>query len=175
MCDSNKHINYGLIAQQVENVCPKSVNTISDFIPNIMEGVYFEECDGLDILVIYVSNNYLNENDMIKIVYMNKTYEVEVLEKYDDHLVINKLNGVENYNDSNHMFIIGKKVNDFKTIDYNSIVCLSIGAIKDLYDKMDNQKQQFENKINELENKNNDLELKYNSILARLEKLEHIC
>ena len=54
-----------------------------------------------------------------------------------------------------NIFVFGKKVNDFKKLDYESLYCLNISATQELYKLIQQQNiiiQDLQNRINILEN-----------------------
>jgi hypothetical protein len=162
MIENNKKVNYGIIAQQLEKIMPESINIVEDYIPNIMKGFEVHIEDSL-LYCIVDDDTYaeLEINDIIKIMFLNKTFFEIIIDKFDNKIYFNKF---ENFIDSIYadkfVAIIGKKVKDFRTVDYNSLLCLSIGNIQNL-----------NKKITDIENKYDLLEEKYNLLLERLNKL----
>ena len=56
-----------------------------------------------------------------------------------------------------NIFVFGKKVNDFKKLDYESLYCLNIAATQELYKLIQQQNaiiQDLQNRISILENNN---------------------
>ena len=50
---------------------------------------------------------------------------------------------INNFNIDDPFLVYGKKVNDFKSLDYNSIIALNTKAIQDLYSIIKNQQEQI--------------------------------
>jgi hypothetical protein len=76
----------------------------------------------------------------------NKNILVSCIEEIKDKLIINP-----------PIFVFGKKVNDFKKLDYESLYCLNIAATQELYKLIQQQNaiiQDLQNRISILENNN---------------------
>ena len=119
---------YGFIAQDVEIICPTAVSITSGIIPNIFErGLYKNNIINFD----NKNNISLNPNDTIKIIDKNKYYsgkEFIIKEVIDN----NNFTVYEELS-SEDVFIIGSKISDFRTIDYNMITTLNTKAIQELF------------------------------------------
>jgi hypothetical protein len=109
---SNDKKELGFIAQYLENHHPNAIKTITDFIPNINSNVHtydnilynLNECSVGDKLLITVNGN---------------KKEVSVVKVEEDHVYINENIG------ENIVYVYGKKVNDFKTIDKDYLFSLN--------------------------------------------------
>lgn len=153
--ETNKKIKYGLIAQELEEILPESVNTITDFIPNILETVSVSYTDN-DELYCYFDDKTLkglNKNDKIKFMHLDKKYETQILNIENDGFIIKNIIQEKIKN----LFIIGKTVNDFKTVDFNSLISITIGVV---------QKQNKE--IEQLKQSNKSLNENVNSLISGL-------
>ncbi len=107
-----------LIAQELEKVYPNAVNKIKDVVPDIYR--LADICDGK----ITVKNN-LKECERVKLIFDDRTEIVEV-EKADS-------TGFEvNLKDNGQVFVFGREVNDFRTVDYEALSTLNISATQQL-------------------------------------------
>jgi len=140
--ESNRSVPYGLLGQNVEKFIPESINTISDYVPNIMQQTQIKLDD---------KNNYyfslencqspLHKGDMVKIYYKNDKHEVLIKSNKDNCFVIDK---IPNFDDTFPIiFVVGTRINDFKTINYDSLIPLCIGSIQELNKIVLNQQAQI--------------------------------
>jgi hypothetical protein len=137
--DNSKKIRYGFVAQEIEKIDKNLVQNIADFIPNIMK--YFDFTENYFIL---------NQTDIKYDIKLDDYLKIYVNEKQDIVKVIgincNKVfvDRTDLYNKK--VFIYGKQIDDFKTIDYAQMFALSIGTIKNLIDEVDRLKSIVYNK-----------------------------
>ena len=154
---------YGFIAQEVEEVLPKSTHKDSRFIPNIYELV---NCETESM------------HGFTKITFINEKTTKDLIEGFDDLKFIQKFENkihvegqdlnieckiVEILNEneflidtkikSNKIFLYGQKINDFRSLDKNEIWALTTSALK----VVDKQQMEHEEKIKKLENQMNEI------------------
>jgi hypothetical protein len=119
-----------VIAQQVMDVYPQAVSLTTEVVPDIysvatIEGGYISlETD----LVI---------GDKVRLIFEDKTELYDVLE-------VNK-NGFRVSEDADgKVFVYGRQVDDFHSVDYESISMLNVSATQELYKLILNQKEIIE-------------------------------
>jgi hypothetical protein len=159
LCDTT--LKTGVKAQEVEAIYPSCITQMEEAIPSILEKVVYNSkkfnlTDVSDLVV----------GDKLKIFYNDK---VNLDEKELTATIVNIVgNEVEIYqeikDDNDEIYIYGKYCNDVKTIDYNSLNMLSIGAVKSLTGK----NNVLENKVSTLENKVATLETELAAIKSHL-------
>jgi hypothetical protein len=150
---------YGFIAQEVSQILPYSVDTISNFIPNLYTNIIIGDnvvyCLDRDIEFIV--------NDVNSVIYI-KIYK-------DTHEIICRLGRVINNRtftiieqlEDGHYLLYGQMVDDFQTLKKDAIFTVSVAALQEI-DKIQS------NIVIELNNvKNENVELK-----NRLTNLENI-
>ena len=149
-----------VIAQQIKEVLPEAVNESSEFIPNIYQVCKILNKDN-DVYFIKIEENSddLKNSEIIKIVDKdNKSIEVEVKD-YTEGII--SFHSVENsFEVGDEIFVYGKKVSDFLSVDYDNIMCVNVSATQELSKIIDLQKE----KIEHLEEKLSKME----DILSRL-------
>ena len=131
----------GFIAQEIEKINKNFVNKSKRFIPNIYKIFRFINIDEIEIY----NNTDININDILKIeVKLIDNYEyfiVKVIDKQENKI---KIYGKEyNYNKDNilfdeNIFIYGKYITNFLTIDINQILSINTNCIKYLVNKIEN-------------------------------------
>ena len=163
LCDNKDYTKkFGVIAQDVEIDFPELIYTDSEYIANITS---YATYDNFIITFDKDITNLINIDDELKIVLDNN--DKNNLEIVLDDTPYNNRNKkryckvieiIDNYSfkidielKETNVFIFGKKVNDFKKLDYQSLYCLNIAATQELYNII----QQLQNRILILENKLN--------------------
>ncbi len=156
----------GFIAQQVEKVLPGAVAKSKAFIPDIYKKASRVVADSTaNTLTIStpVAHN-LKEGNLLRFITLGGTHEKEVLSVLSDNtFTVEKPEG-----DCSQVFVYGKKVDDFRAIDYDQVFSAGIGAIQELSRQNDELKQTIEN----LQNENSSLHAENSDIKQRLETLE---
>ncbi len=172
LCDDKDYIRkYGVIAQEVESNQELNhlVYTDTDYIANIYsKGVYISEnkiihCDNPiinkievgDELKILLDNPQAGEIIIDELPYQNRYKKrfAKVIRIIDDYS-FEIFDDIELSNDEkNNLFIYGKKIYDFKKLDYASIYTLNIRSTQELLLKIRNNGK----KIEELEQRLNRL------------------
>ena len=159
LCDEKDYNKkFGIIAQDVEKVFPEFIHTSNDYIANIYS--YAKYNDFIITLDKDISNA-INIDDELKIVLdnndknnleividdtpYNNRYKrrfvkvIEIIDNYSFKIDIDI--GEEN------IFVYGKKVDDFKRLDYESLYCLNLAGTQELYKII----QQLQERISALE------------------------
>lgn len=136
-----------VIAQQVESVFPQAVSKSTDVVPDIYQKATFK--DGWVELV-----TDLKKGDRVKLIGDNTQGIHEVLEVADGRFRTNfKQEG-------DRVFVYGREVNDFRTVDYDAIAMLNVSATQQLKKDQDAQIQVRDAKIAALEQRLAELEAK---------------
>jgi hypothetical protein len=119
-----------VIAQQVESVYPEAVKKIKSVIPDIYSLAEKVEYDPKDkILSISLSRNYgIKVGDRIQLVQPEKG---EILSEV--MAVSGNIISVKNWEyATDKIFVFGREVDDFRTVDYDALSILAISAIQQL-------------------------------------------
>jgi hypothetical protein len=181
LCDEKDYNKkFGVIAQDVEEIFPEFIHTDNNYIANIYSNAIYEdniitlEKDITDLIniddelkIILDNNDKKNLEIAIDDTPYNNRYKrrfVKVVEIIDNHSfkIDIELQDVFTSASANNIFIYGKKVNDFKRLDYESLYCLNIAGTQELYKLIQQQNiiiQDQQKQINDLKNilKNNNL------------------
>ena len=124
----------GFIAQEIKTINENFTNQSKRFIPNIFKKFHLKN---KNIIIINEKLN-LSENDLIKVevFYKNKPkiIEVNILNIKINEIYIN--NSLE-IDIEKGIFIYGKYVNDFLTIDINQITSVNTNIIKHLLSRVE--------------------------------------
>jgi hypothetical protein len=150
-------LNYGIkdkigfIAQDLEKLNENLVNYSKNFIPNI-----FKTFKLINKNKIILDKEYdLEVNDILKIeitVYSQKIMiEKKVLAILNEVIIIETIELIE----SEDIFIYGKKVEDFRTVNFEQIIGMNVSSIKYLYNEIKEIKENQEKLYNLIKNKLN--------------------
>jgi hypothetical protein len=146
-------IHTKLIAQQVAEYLPEAVTKSSEFIPNIYQVFKITHKDGNNYGVYFnLEIEDLKELDTIKVVDKNNDSFETSISKYSNESIF--FNLPNNYDLNDEVFIYGKKVDDFLSVDYDNVMCVGISATQELINIINSQDKQIkdlEDRISKLE------------------------
>ena len=158
----------GFIAQQVEKVYPQAVNTSYNFIPSTYAKPSSVQVEAGKATFQVASGHHLAVGDKVRIIYgkepKQQDYSVVAVEGSTTFSVA----GWEGETDPGKVFIYGKEVNDFRTVDYDKIHTLNVSATQELA----RQLEQLRAENAELRRQNEDLLRMGDAVGKRLAKLE---
>lgn len=122
---SKGNTNYKkVVAQQVEEVYPSAVTKITDFVPDIYQ------LSSIEKGFIPLTKTTLKAGDKLKLISEEKQETVEVLSV--------SVNGIQVNSDRNgKVFVYGREVNDFRTVDYEALTTLNISATQQLLKRIE--------------------------------------
>jgi hypothetical protein len=151
---------YGFIAQEVAEVLNYSSSTIKKYIPNVYQ---IAEISNNNIIF---NNDILLEKDIsgnifknLKIFdYNNQEYILNIT-KYENNIITISENNdiISDY--SNNIFVYGQEVNDFHTLNKDSIWTIATAALQEVDRQLQDEKEKNQ--------------IQYNDLLARIEALEN--
>jgi Chaperone of endosialidase/Head domain of trimeric autotransporter adhesin len=129
----------GFIAQEVEIIIPLAVSKSKEYIPNIFDmALSFEHEQASKTLTIQLRKPHdLKIGDDVKIV-TNSTEYGKVSKVIDDKTFV--LEGITNKPEG--VFVFGKKVDDFRVVDYDHIFTMGISAIQALAKENEQMKKE---------------------------------
>ena len=129
----------GFIAQEVEAVNPKFVNQSTDFIPSVYALAQSAKIENKVLHVTTVQPHGFQKGDEVKLFAEGKKEVVKTIEEVkgpQDFTVSDWIDPIDN------VFVYGKKVTDFKAIDFDQITALSVGAIQELHQQIETLKRE---------------------------------
>jgi hypothetical protein len=136
-----------VIAQQVEKIYPQAVSKITDVVPDIYK------IAEINAGRITVANN-LKAGEKVKLIFENRTELVEVNDADENGFSVN-------LPDNGKVFVFGREVNDFRTVDYEALSTLNISATQELV-KM----------INQLKTENTEMKNRFSALSSDVEMLK---
>jgi polyisoprenoid-binding protein YceI len=129
----------GFIAQEVEAVNPKFVNQSTDFIPSVYALAQSATIENKMLHVTTVQPHGFQKGDEVKLFAEGKKEVVKTIEDVSgpqSFTVSDWIDPIDN------VFVYGKKVTDFKAIDFDQITALSVGAIQELHQQIETLKRE---------------------------------
>lgn len=184
---------YGFIAQEVLDVIPNSCSMLVDYIPNIMCVVKISLEDASSCILTMPTEHELLVNDIISCrdSKYNIIDNVTVTEVIDLKTIkINKVFKEEEttfvdetgYREEKLIFVYGKKVDNFHTLDKNAIWTVATAALQEVDRQLQDTvlKHQLEKEkttllqeqVQSLQSKYDSLESNYQQLLQRILALE---
>jgi hypothetical protein len=135
-----------VIAQQVETVLSEAINLSQDFVPSVYELAKSTKKSGNGIKITTSKAHGFIKGDIVKILgNENKDFEtVTVKEVVDNNSFV-----IDGDKVPEKLFIYGKRVDDFHTVDYDALTTLNISATQELVKQIN----QLKEKIIQLEQK----------------------
>lgn len=113
-----------VIAQQVEKVYPSAVTKMTDFIPDIYQ------LSSIENGFIPLTKTTLKTGDKLKLIDEEKQEIVEVLSVSATGIQVNS-------EKSGKVFVYGREVSDFRTVDYEALTTLNISATQALLKRIE--------------------------------------
>jgi hypothetical protein len=139
----------GFIAQEVEDVNAQFVNQSSDFIPSVYA---LSKSASITNGILNVSTEKphgLLKGDIVKLYIEGKKEIIKQIEEVTNSFTFS----VKEWDASTtNLFVYGKKVTDFRAIDFDQITSLSVAAIQELSKQVDSLKDENANLKNKLNN-----------------------
>jgi hypothetical protein len=159
-------IKTGFIAQEVEKVNYQFVNQSADFIPSVFavpDSVMLND----NVLKVATDKPHgFIKGEQVKFFIEGKKEEIKTIEE----ILSPKVFTVKGWDaPTDNLFVYGKKVSDFRAIDFDQITALSVAAIQELSKQIESLKSENDNLKNILNKK---VEAKQLELEKRLLKLE---
>ena len=159
----------GFIAQQVEEVFPEAINISSNCIPSIYARPSSMEVQSGQVRFQLTSAHGLSVGDEVRIYVKDedeKEYKVVSIEGDQSFTV----SGWPGATEGQNVFIYGKKVKDFRTVDYDRIHTLNVSATQELARRV----AQLEAENAALRQKNGQMEGQIQGLRSQVDKMESL-
>ncbi len=124
----------GLIAQQVKSVFPEAVFSSTNYIPNVYSLSSQVTTKGDAVTITLAKPHGLKVNDRVRIIGEKGEENVVVKNVINEKsfTVVSK-----NINGTDKVFVYGKEVDDFHTVDYDRVFTLAVSATQELARKVE--------------------------------------
>lgn len=132
---NGKEQRKGLIAQQVEAVFPEAITKSTNFIPNVFQSPASLSTENGALKIRLDKKHDFRVGDKIKVGTLNGNKEVIV-----SNIISPQEFSISNWQGSTkkeELFIYGKEVDDFHTVDYDRIFTLNVSATQELARKVE--------------------------------------
>ena len=163
----------GFIAQEVEEVLPEAVKIVADFIPNVYALSAQTKLSAGKMSITIDKNHEFAVGDEVKLVLQDSGEKRTSVEA-----VISENTFVVDWTgeaDQEKVFVFGKKVSDFHTVDYDRIFTLNVSATQELarrVEQLEAENATLRQRNDGLQQQNNGLRGDVNDIYKRLQDLE---
>jgi len=152
----------GFIAQEVEQIIPEAVNIHSDFIPDVFTlATNLTKTENV-VTIELPKSHKLSQGDLIRLITPAGQLDKEVLK-----VVSANSFSVAMTEETESIFVYGKKVDDFRAVNYDYIFSTGIGAIQELstrVEKLESSNNNLSTQVYELEKSNDILTTKVEQI-----------
>lgn len=146
----------GFIAQQVKEVFPEAVNMHTDKIPDVYAHSKSIVHSELTSLITMENDHGLKNGDLVNLIFSAEERDFVVVEcPSASSFIIEQLD-----DEVEGVFVFGRRVDDFLSVDYDRIYTLSVSVI-----------QHLSKQVSTLEEENEQLQNKLNTILASIDQL----
>lgn len=153
-----------VIAQEVAEVFPQAVLNSRRIIPNVYEQAgTFQFANGVLTVTTTKAHDFATGNEIDLVTPEGRLSNIKVMSVKDAHTFT-----VAAEKAPSNVFVYGKYVDDFKSVDYDALSMLNISATQEMY----RQIQQLQQENAALRNENGALRTQSASIESRLSKVE---
>lgn len=129
----------GFIAQEVEQVLPDAVTKSSNYIPDIFTLATKLSRNKEHVIIEIQKEHQLQIGDYIRLITSTGAFETDVKEIISENSFAVAL---EEFPEK--LFVYGRKVDDFRAIDYDYIFSTGIGAIQELSEEIETLKSEID-------------------------------
>jgi hypothetical protein len=142
----------GLLAQEVEQVCPEAVSQHVDFVPDVYCRAYVTTRDEVQVFLTLPpeKEGTLSTGDRVRLYVDDGTTKVEteiINGCYDGFWVDSKVVPKTD----KQVFVWGREVEDARTVSYNQIFTLNVGATQALKRQVDEQQETIQELLKKVE------------------------
>jgi hypothetical protein len=145
----------GFIAQEVEAVNAQFVNHSTDFIPSVFALAKSVSLDKDLMTVLTEKSHGFAKGDVVKFYAEGKKEVIKTIVEVHDSHSFSVIGWTER---TDNVFIYGKKITDFRAIDFDQITALSVAAIQELSKQVDKLKVENEKLNRAIQQKQADFE-----------------
>lgn len=133
-------VTKGFIAQEVEKVYPQAINSSADFIPDVYAMANENSLSNHTLTLSLKQPHHLISGDQVKLITeKDGTRDVTVSVLNENTFTVSNWDYA-----GDHIFVVGKKVKDFRSVDYQQIFALGISSIQQLSKELASAKEENE-------------------------------
>jgi hypothetical protein len=130
----------GLLGQEVEKVFPQAVRTGTDHIPSVFAPAKGTSLSGGVLTIAMGDDHGLVTGDTVRLITGGNRARDCLVQVADERTFdVHEWDGEEE-----GVFVYGKKVDDFRSVDYQQVFCLGISAIQALSKQLDDATRRIE-------------------------------
>lgn len=163
----------GFIAQEVRATFPEAVNIAPDFIPNVYTMSVETKLTANSLTISLDKNHEFAAGDEVKLILQDGAEKrANVVSIADEKTFVVDWTGETA---AKKVFVFGKKVADFHTVDYNRIFTLNVSATQELARQVEELKKEnaaLRSELGSMKTENKELKTSTEKFDARLRALE---
>ncbi len=129
----------GFIAQDVEKVNPNFVNKSADFIPSVFAMTKELSIENDHVRITVEKPHGFVKGDEVKFFAGGKKEVIKLIDEVLDSHTFSIKDWTE---PTNNLFVYGKKISDFRAIDFDQITAISVAAIQELSKQVERLKKE---------------------------------
>ena len=148
-----------VIAQELELIYPQAVNKIKGVVPNIYKLATIRN-GTVEV------DNQLKAGDNVQIIMNEKVQLFQVLEANIKYFKID-------LDYDGDIFVYGKEVDDFRTVDYEALSMLNVSATQALYNKI-KELEKTQKSFESLQSSFEEINLKYDELKSLVDDLKSV-
>lgn len=148
---SGESVHKGFIAQEVEEIIPEAVNKGTNFVPTIYQQATSVECDPAESLAtLSLENDHdLEVGDLVRMMGDNGVIERTVKDVPSRSSFTIETQG-EHWD---RLFVYGKQVDDFRSVDYDRIFTTAVSALQQLKKEKDQEVGELKTVVETMESR----------------------
>lgn len=169
--ESGSGFKKGFIAQEVETAFPEAISLTSEFIPNVYAASTSIKVVGGQMTVSLDKNHDFVVGDEVKLLMPDGEQKLTVTGVLSETTF--SVNWIEAAPEK--IFVYGKKVSDFHTVDYDRIFTLNVSATQELarrVEQLEAENASLRQRNDGLQQQNDGLRSDVSDIYKRLQSLE---
>lgn len=141
-------IHKKVIAQELNEIYPNSVTTTRSFIPSVyakpISSIF--SIENRRMVFTMQKEHGLKPGDNVKFIEPEGTWNSKVAE-----VVTPSIFTIESFKDHSNIFVFGKEVSDFLTVDYEAVSMLNVSVTQELIRKTEIQQKQIDSQNERIE------------------------
>ena len=144
----------GVIAQEIKQIVPQAVTETKDFVPDVFKTVRVSNVEQYQVTVQLEEPISWKVNDTIRVISKEHgKVEGKVLSVSDSECCM----VLESEIKDTELFLWGKKVEDFLTVDYTKLIPVLIQSVQESYQQFNRYKKETDQRIAYLEQRMSEL------------------
>lgn len=160
----------GFIAQELEKVIPGAVSQSKEFVPNLFASATAVQFDSVakTLALTLTKDHELKAGDRVRLHIDGQRQDLEVLKAASASTFV-----VKNCEKApEKVFVFGKEVSDFRTVDYDRVFTTAVGALQELKREKDTEVASLRDENSQLRARVAELEANDSALGSKISAIE---